>query len=61
MSTRYGLRFKQGAWVPTVEVTVATLLSTGVHHEPIKRVRGVTNQHAMSRAIAWSRAHGDNR
>lgn len=61
---RYHLRFRKRGLIPTVEVTVATLVAVKpmtYHHEVVKRIRGFTWTHAMVRAQEWTREHGDPR
>jgi hypothetical protein len=67
--SRYGLRYGATLFGWCVEVTAPT---QGLSHpdrvrvlvdydEVVTRKYGFTPQHAMSRAIAWTRKHGDPR
>ena len=61
---RYYLRFRAKGLIPTVEVTVATLVAVKpltYHYEVVKRIRGFTRSQAMARALEWAREHGDPR
>jgi hypothetical protein len=64
MTTRFGIRFADRI-IPTVEVTVQEVRTSkrtyAFEDVVVKRMRGFTKSHAMSRAFAWSRQHGDPR
>lgn len=70
MSTkRYGLRFADTRVIPTVEVTLpgTDVAKVGDRHVVVrrdvvvKRLRGLTAEHAYRRALVWTRRHGDSR
>lgn len=66
MSTRFGHRFAKRrtlGFVPTVEVIVpiANYGPYRLQYTVVRRVHGVTDEHALSRAIAWAQKHGDPR
>jgi hypothetical protein len=63
---RYGHRFAKRRTlrvVPTVEVIVpmADYGEFRYKYTVVRRVHGFTDEHALSRAIAWGRKHGDPR
>jgi hypothetical protein len=62
---RFALRYDDSI-VPTVVVSVVTIAratptKVEYHHHPVRKVRGITQQHAMIRAQRWTREHGDPR
>lgn len=63
---RYGHRFAKRRTlgiVPTVEVIVpqADYGEYRFKYTVVRRVHGLTDEHALSRAMAWGRKHGDPR